>query len=181
MVGTNTQTSSNTWTKTRSLVIDDHFELFFRCAGISDSDTQNLLRAVDKKEIQAVGAYIANDGYRIAEVELEIDWKEHMELVQVHGSLFDTDLPGWKKGVAPEAYVAVGRLSNIVKERGLPLRTWIRVSEHIRKISSEHQRVCNELGYEYGGTIEPWKEPPSERARQINGLPEGKVTSREAR
>lgn len=45
------------------------------------SDIKKLLKAVDNKELSAVGIYIEDGGYRIAEVEFEIDWDEHQRMI----------------------------------------------------------------------------------------------------
>jgi len=179
-----TEISSDTFVFSRTIVLDDHFELFFRCSdNMSDSDVEKHLFAIDRHELQAVGVYIEENGYRIAEVELRVDWKKHIELIKIHGNMFDTCLPGWKPGwknhrTAPEAYVAVGHLAREAKNRGLEVRHWISVSDRIRESDTEHKRVCNELGYEYGSSVAPWKNPPIEHTRQIQGLPEGSVTTR---
>lgn len=176
-----TNSYTRTFTKPRINVVSDQFELFFRCSGMNDSEVEKFLQAIEKHELEAVGAYIVENGYRVAEVELELDWDKHEELIHLHGNLFDTDLPGWRDGVAPEAYIAVSHLSKAAKEQGLQLRTWIRVSYMIRSVPENHKRVCNTLGYSFGSTVEPWESPPTENARQIHYLQEGKVIQRTAR
>ena len=96
------------------------------------SDVKKLLKAVDNKELSAVGIYIEDGGYRIAEVEFEIDWDEHQRMIGVYGTQFNTDLPGWDNGVSPEAYIAAQRLVEAAKQMGKPVRSWIRVSPSVR-------------------------------------------------
>jgi len=179
MAKTTTSTSTETYTKPRIDVISDHFELFLRCAGMSDEEVEKFLKAVERHELKAVGIYIMEGKYRIAEVEFEIDWKEHLELVHIYGDIFDTDLPGWKDGVAPEAYVAASRLVKAAKEQNIDVHSWISVSDAIRQSIKEHKRVCKELGYYFGGSVPAWKEKPRENPRQIEGLAEAKVISRQ--
>ncbi len=181
MATTKTSTYTKTYTKPRIDVLEDHFEMFLRCAGMNDKDVEKFLHAVEHHELQAVGVYIEEENYRIAEVEFEVDWNTHVELTRISGNIFDTDLPGWKDGVAPEAYVAVSRLAKAAKAQNLKLRSWIRVSQRVRESPNDHKRVCEELGYLFGSTVNPWRNPPTERARQIEGLAEAKVISREAR
>lgn len=175
---TTTNTNTDTYTKSRINVIEDHFELFLRCANMNDEEVEKMLCAVGKHELSAVGVYIMENEYRIAEVRFEIDWNEHLELETICGDLFDTDLPGWKDGVAPEAYVAVSRLVKFAKEQNLKIHSYISVSEFIRKNEDEHRRVCNELGYN-GGSVPDWKSTPKEQTRKIEGLPEAKIRSKQ--
>lgn len=180
-VYTSTSTCTSTFTRTRLDVLDDHFELFLRCSNMEDSDVEKMLLSVEKHELDAVGIYLQEGEYRISEVEFCIDWDKHIEMVRLSGELFDTDIGGWKEGVAPEAYIPVQRLVQLAKERKLKVRSWIRVSRYIREHPAEHKRVCEELGYNYGSSVAPWKYPPKEKARQISGLEEGQITTRVAR
>lgn len=174
-----TKTDTVTYTKSRINVIEDHFELFLRCANMNDKEVEKFLCAIGKHELKAVGIYIKENGYRIAEVKFEIDWDEHLELQTIHGELFDTDLPGWKDGVAPEAYVSVSRLAKYAKEQNLEVCSYITVSDYIRKNENEHKRVCKELGYNFGGGVSNWKSTPKEQTRKIEGLPEAKITRKQ--
>lgn len=174
----NTYTNSYTYTRTRIGVIDDHFELFLTCAKMSKSDIKKLLAAVDNKELSAVGIYIEDGGYRIAEVEFEIDWDKHQRMIGVYGAHFNTDLPGWDNGVSPEAYIAAQRLVEASKKMGKPVRSWICVSSSVRGNPEKHKAVCSNLGYSYGSTVPPWKDVPVAQIRNVNYLPEAKVTQR---
>lgn len=177
-VYTKTSTFTKSYTRTRIDVLDDHFELFLRCSNMKDADVDKMLLAVERQELDAVGIYLQEGNYRISEVEFSIDWEKHNEMVRLSGELFDTDIGGWKNGVAPEAYISVQKLVQLAKERKLKINSWIRVSSYIREHPSEHKRVCENLGYNYGGSVPPWKYPPKEKARQISGLEEGKITTR---
>lgn len=179
MIKTTTNTKTETYTKPRIDVIEDHFELFIRCSGMDDNSIEKFLLSVRKHELKAVAIFIVEDECRVAEVEFEIDWEEHIELTHISGNIFDVDLPGWRDGVAPEAYVAVSRLVRAAKERDLKVSSWIIVSDEIRKNVEEHKRVCRELGYDYNGNVPRWKEKPREQTRQIEGLSEAKITSRQ--
>ena len=69
-------TCTNTYTRTRSDVIDDHLEMFLICAEMSNSEIERILEAAARKELSAVGIYIEKDGFRFAEVEFERDlWR----------------------------------------------------------------------------------------------------------
>ena len=177
----NTYTNPYTYTRTRIGVIDDHFEMFLKCANMSKSDIKKFLAAADNKELSAVGIYIEDGGFRIAEVEFEIDWDEHQRMIGIYGTQFDTDLPGWDNGVSPEAYIAAQRLVKAATDMSKPVRSWIRVSLSVRRNPEKHKTVCNNLGYLYGGTVSPWKHEPVSQTRNVNYLPEAKVTQRVAR
>lgn len=172
----NTYTNPYTYTRTRIGVIGNHFELFLTCSEMEKSDIKKLLKAADNKELSAVGIYIEDDGYRIAEVEFEIDWDEHQRMVGVYGSQFNIDLPGWDDGVSPEAYIAVQHLVDAAKEMGKPVCSWIMVSPSIRNNPTRCKAVCDYLGY--GGTVPAWKDTPITQSRNVNYLPEAKVTQR---
>lgn len=51
-------TCTNTYTRTRSDVIDDHLEMFLICAEMSNSEIERILEAAARKELSAVGIYI---------------------------------------------------------------------------------------------------------------------------
>lgn len=176
---TKTKSYTQSFTKTRISVLDDHFEMFLRCANMSDAEVEKLLNAVEKHEIEAVGVYLQEGEYRIAEVEFNVNWEKHQTLLQLSGDLFDTDIGGWKDGVSPEAYIPVQHLVKASKKLNLPVRSWIRVSSAIRKNPTKHKLVCNELGYCFGGGVPPWKSNPNEKTRNIQGLAEANVVSRE--
>lgn len=173
-----TRTRTNTYTRTRIDVIDDHLEMFLTCAEMSNSDIKGILEAAANKELSAVGIYIEKDGFRFAEVEFKIDWDEHQKMVGVYGEYIDTDQPGWKDGIAPEAYIAAQHLVKLAKELETNVRSWIMVSPAVRNNSIEHKKVCEKLGYSYGSSVSPWKNPPIEKSRKINYLPEAKITQR---
>ncbi len=181
MAKANTSTFTQAYVRPRISVLDDHFELFLRCGGMNDNEVDKFLRAVERHELQAVGIYIEENNYRIAEVEFAVDWVLHEEMTRISGNMFDTDRCGWKDGTAPEAYVAVTRLVQAAKEKKQNLKSWIRVSQHVRESPNLHKQVCQELGYAYGRSASPWKVPPEEHGRSILGLEEAKVIRREVR
>lgn len=172
-------TYSYSYTQTRAGVLDIHFELFLRCANIPDKRIKKILQSVDNRELSAVGIYLESGNCRIAEVEFRIDWEEHQRQVNANGELFDTECPGWKDGVAPEAYILVQRLCERAKEMELPVRSWIRVSPHILKNPAKHRSICDALGYNFGSSVPPWKTSPVEKPWQINYLSEATAISRE--
>jgi len=178
-----TYTNTFTYTKPRVNVLGDQFEMFFTVAGMSESKIEMHMKSIERHELQAVGVYLEENGHRIAEVELRVDWKQHVDFISITGSLFDTDLPGWKNGTAPEAHIPVRKLSMEAKRLGLQVRYWISVSNQVYNDSSTHKQVCERLGYEFGSTVPPWAPgmSPLEQKRKILGLEEAEVTVRMAR
>lgn len=148
------------------------------CAGMSKTDIKKFLKAVDNKELSAVGIYIEDNNYRIAEVSFEIDWDKHQQLVSTCGSHFDIDLPGWDNGVSPEAYITAQRLVKMAKQMGKTVHSWIMVSPTVRNNPVKHKAVCDNLGYSYGSSVSPWKNTPVTQSRNVNYLPEAKITQR---
>lgn len=177
----NTYTNTYTYTRTRVGVINDHFEMFLSCSTMSRDSIKKLLMAVENMELSAVGIYIEEDGYRIAEVEFEVDWDEHQRMVGVYGERFDTNLPGWNENVSPEAYIAAQRLVQAAQAMDKQVHSWIRVSPSVRSVPSKHQTVCANLGYSYGSTVPPWKSEPVTQHRNVNYLPEATVIQRVVR
>lgn len=178
MITIKTYTDSYSYTKTRIGVIDDHFEMFLRCSNFSEHKIKLFLEAVNNKELSAIGVYIVDDGYRIAEVEFEVDWDEHQRMIGTYGYHLNVDIPGWKDGISPEAYVCAQRLVQVAKEENKAVRSWIRISSDVRRDEAEYKALCKRLGC--GGQVPPWANPPKEIERCINHLQEGKVTRRVA-
>ena len=177
---TNSDSYTHPYTRTRIGVIGNHFELFLRYSNFTDHDVELFLEAVENKELSAIGIYIEDDGYRIAEVEFEVDWDEHQRMIGTHGYFFDTDIDGWDEGTAPEAYVPARRLVKAAKRMNKAIRSWIRVSPDVRRDKAKHKAVCEKLGYCFGSSVAPWKIPPLEDEFSLIDLPEARVTSREA-
>ena len=180
MEKTYTTTLTKTYTRTRTSVIDDHFELFLRCAEIDDDRVERILESVHNRELEAFGIYIVVDGYRYAEIEFSIDWYRHDGIVQAKGDFLDTYLPGWKNGQAPEAYIAAGNLVKAAQEMSVNIQSWICVTDEVRSDPEKHRSICKKLGYCYNRSPPSWKNPPKENRRIIQGLEEASVTARES-
>ena len=173
-----TSTSTYAFTRTRLSVIDDHFEMFLRCSNMSDERISKLLGAVERKELSAVGIYIEDGGYRIAEVEFQIDWDVHQNMIAAHGTHFDTNLPGFRDSISPEAYVAAQRLVQAAVDLKKTVRSWIIVDAAVRSDEARYKAVCSNLGYSFSSSPSPWKNEPQTQCRGISFLPEATVTRR---
>lgn len=183
MPRTNTNTFTNTYTKPRAEVVRDQFELFLRYTGMQPAKRDRLLASIARGDLAALGAYLESDGYRIAEVELEVDWELHAQLTRAEGEMFDADQPGWEENAAPEVNQYARQLSRIAKQKSLHVRHWIRVTREISSNPTKHRALCEKLGYSFGSTVPPWQgdAPPQEREIAVLDLPETRIHERQAR
>lgn len=165
-------------TSSRIDVLGINFALFLASANVSDEKIRKLKSAVSNKEIEAVGVYIAEDGYRICEVEYNVDWDKHQEMCKVNGSLFDLNRPGYVNGACPEARQAVEWLVDEAKKLKRPISTWIRVTNKVRQDPSKHKEVCDRLGYCFGRSVPNWKNGYEEQSWNVMHLEETNVIVR---
>lgn len=176
-----TYTNTHTYTKPRTEVVRDQFELFLRYTGMQLPDREGLLASIARGDLAAIGAYLERDGFRFMEVELEVDWKLHAQLKRAEGDMFDTDQPGWEENASPEVNQYARQLSRIAKQEGLKVRHWIRVNRDIRSDPTRHKALCESLGYSFGSTVSPWQGgTPKEREISVLDLPETKIYERQA-
>lgn len=172
------ETRSYTYTDTRIDVIEYHFQLFLRNGGMTDDEIDQMTDSILNKELEAVGIYAEDNEGRILEVEFLVDWDEHNRLVERYGFNFDTNIPGWKDKVSPEAHIAVRNLVRKANKNHWQISSWIRVASKIRSNPSEYQKVADKLGY--GGTVPNWKKKPQTMSRKVQDLEEATVTQRSA-
>ena len=134
----------------------------------------------DNKELASVGIYVESGGYRAIEVEFEIDWDEHERMIGTYGLQFNADLPGWDKGVAPEAYIAAQRLVKAAEKMGKPVHTWVMFSPAVRRDPKRYESLQKAIGCGKS-SVPDWKNDPVTQTRTVNYLPEAKVTQRVSR
>lgn len=172
----NTYTNTHTYTKPRTEVVRDQFELFLRYTGMRPDARERLLASIARGELEALGAYLERDGFRFMEVELEVDWELHAQLKRAEGDMFDTDQPGWEENASPEVNQYAHQISRIAKREGLRVRHWIRVNRDIRSDPTRHRALCESLGYSFGWTVPPWRgDGPKEREISVLDLPETRI------
>ena len=174
------ETNSFTYTKARIEVLEDHFQLFLKNGGMSNTEIDRMTEAVLEQELEAVGIYAKDKDGRVLEVEFLVDWEEHNKIVSKNGSMFNTDLPGWEDGLAPEATMAVRRLVQKARKNKWVISSWIRVASSIRSKPEKHKDVCDKLGYQYGGKVTDWKKEPKIMSRKVLDMEEATVTQRSA-
>ncbi len=177
----NTYTNTHTYTKPRTEVVRDQFELFLRYTGMRPNDRERHLLSLANGELEALGAYLERDGFRFMEVELEFDLDLHAQLKRAEGDMFDTDLPGWEENASPEVNQYARQISRIAKQEGLVVRHWIRVHREIRSNRTRYKALCDSLGYSFESTVPPWRgNAPKEREVSVLDLPETKIYERQA-
>ena len=172
------ETNTFTYTKARIEVIEDHFQLFLKYGGMSNTEIDKLTEAVSNQELEAVGIYAIENGERVLEVEFLVNWEVHNQIVSSSGKMFNTQIDGWEDGLAPEATLAVRRLVRKARNNNWKISSWIRVTPSVRRTPSRHMAVCNKLGYSYTGTVTAWKKEPIERSRKVLDMEEATVTQR---
>lgn len=155
-----TKTRTKTFAYSRSLVVLNQFALILEYADIEEGFAEKILKSVRLREIEGVGAYIAENNERVAEVELSVDWVRHSEYVESQ-PVFDVRLRGWRDGVSGEVRSPIRCLSVMAEEMGAPIRIWVRFAQEIWEDSdllklAKEEFVCR-------GSVPPWKGGGSKR------------------
>lgn len=165
---------------TRIDVLGINFSIFLATAKMDDSSINRMKTAVYNKEVEAVGIFLEEGGYKIAEVEYNIDWNKHEEMCTASGSMFDINEKGYVNGVCPEVRFTVSALVDEAEQRGLPIRSWIRVTRQVRENPLKHKEVCDKLGYCYGKSAPGWKNGYNENTWNVYKLEETNVVYRKS-
>jgi len=169
------QTFTGTYTRTQAVV--DQVDIFLRYAGIDQADRERILNAINEKWLQAVGVFLLDDGLRVLEAEIRIDWSAHSD----HANLtISSDLPGWEEGGAPEVIVFGRRFGEAAKSRHVQPSFWVRFVGRILLNPALHRRLCETVGVVYGGGVPAWKSEPKSRSMALQDLAEVAVSLREA-
>lgn len=182
MVGTSTKTKTNTYTSARIFVIEDQFEILMRYGGFAESRRRAIKEEIEKENVQELGLVVEKNGYRIAEVSLEVNWALHKQLVKLEGEAFDQEKAGWENGECPEVSVYAARIAHAAKDVSGNLRSWIRFSDSVRSKPEQHKELCEKLGFAYGCAPPPFmSEGGSIKTKEIRcfDLPELTIRGRE--
>lgn len=165
-----------TYTYTRTSVLLDQVDLFFRAAGIGEDARKRVVDAVNERWLEQVGTYVEERGERVLEGALEISWNAHSDNAEL---TISTDLPGWEDGAAPELIILAKRLREYADSKKLPVRFWVIFTEKIRNDPEIYASRCKTVGV--GGFAPPWRKAPQERRIPLQDLPEAHVVLRDAR
>ena len=173
-----TYTYASTTTRTHAVL--NQFEIFLQYAGVERRDRKRLVRAVDHRWLIALGVYLRNDdGKRVLEAELGIEWEKHSDLAKLSPSVA-TDLPGWEDGAAPEVGVIGRQFGERARENPYPQGYWVRFTKAIRADPDLHRNLCKKVGVVYGGRPPDWASPPEEWSTRADYLEELNASVREA-
>ncbi len=153
----NTYSYTNTYTFTQTEVVVSQFKIAIGYAGvISKAKTELVLEAISKQQLSSIGIYAYNkDHKRVAEVEIEVDWDKHQQIISTFGDIFDEGQAGfnYKKGEAAETKVFVNNLVKSAKEKGLSLSMWVLP---VKSITGEDRvNLLKKIGFN-GGKPDPW-------------------------
>ena len=173
----NTYSYTNTYTFTQTDVVVSQFKIAISYADVIDkAKTELLLKAISNQKISSIGIYAYNDEHkRVAEVEIEIDWEKHQQIISTHGDIFDEGQAGfnYKKGEAGETKVFVNNLVKSAKKSGLSLSMWVRLVKTIT--GEERTALLKKIGFN-GGTPDPWAgKITEETSRNYKTIPQMKI------
>jgi hypothetical protein len=170
------QTYTYSYTRTEAVV--DQVDIFLRYAGIHEANRGTLLIGVNNKWLAAIGVYLEENGRRVLEAEISINWSLHSDNAEL---TIDTDLPGWESGGAPEVIVFGRRFGQEAQRRGSTPGYWGLFTGEIRANPSQHRLLCEKVGLAYGQSPPAWKSEPHSRSLSLQDLAEVGVALREAK
>ena len=155
------RTGTNTYTHTlftQTEVVVNQFRMFLEYANVLNEERKELLlQAIKDEQISKIGIYAYNsENKRVAEVEVEVDWKKHHEIISTFGDIFDEGQAGfnYKNGEAGETKVFVNNLVKRAKKKGYKLSIWVRVSDSIN--GEDKTEILKKIGFGGEGSVEPW-------------------------
>ena len=156
IIRTGTNTYTHTFTQTE--VVVNQFRMSLEYAKVLNEERNELLlQAIKDEQISKVGIYAYNsENKRVAEVEVEVDWKKHHEIISTFGDIFDEGQAGfnYKNGEAGETKVFVNNLVKRAKKKGYKLSIWVRVSDSIN--GEDKTEILKKIGFGGEGSVEPW-------------------------
>lgn len=176
-----TKTRTQIITASRLDVLGINFSVFLSRAGMDDIAISRMRTAVSNREIEAVGIYLESGGYKIAEVEYNIDWEKHEERCTASGTIFNLNEKGYVNGVCPEIRFTVDTLVDKAKKQMLPIKSWIRVTSQVRENPAKHKDVCDRLGFCYGKYAPGWNNGYNENTWNVMNLEETNVVLRQSK
>lgn len=141
---------------------------------ITNDDIKILFGAAERKELYAVGVYLENRDYRIAEIEITIDWNEYHRIQATQGPFLYVNQPDWERGVPSEICTIKKRLLDIAVNAGKPLYAWFSSLKHQFDGRNRREKIV----YYFEKKVPAWAGTPNESQVYINGLQEITVTMR---
>lgn len=154
---------------TRAQAVVDQVSVLFLRAGIGASSTQKVCHGVQERWLEAVGLYLERNGHRVYEVEARINWSTYSDVAELE---FSTDLPGWEGIGSPEAVILGARVAAVADREGLAPSYWVRFTSAIRADPVRYERLCSEVGVDYGSSAPSWASTPTTRSLGLQDLRE---------
>ncbi len=136
--------------RTRIDVIAKQFERGLQCAGCSESNIARIVELIKQKKIDAISLYASDDGFKVYELFIGIDWNEYNKQ-QKAGNDGQADSIGGLQisGETIEVETYLDDLVRKSRERKLRLSYWISFCGALRiRNPEEYYRLKSQLGFE---------------------------------
>ena len=175
IIRTGTNTYTHTFTQTE--VVVNQFRMSLEYAKVLNEERNELLlQAIKDEQISKIGIYAYNsENKRVAEVEVEVDWKKHHEIISTFGDIFDEGQAGfnYKNAEAAETKVFVNNLVKRAKKKGLKLSIWVLAVDSIQ--GEERKELLKKIGFT-GGSPKEWSgEIKEETSHNYKTIPQMKI------
>lgn len=136
-------------TKTRMDIIAKQFECGLQCAGCSESNITQIVSLIRQKKITAVSLFASNDGFKVYELILSIDWNEYNKQSAGHEFRAEDIIGLRPTGEMIEVETYLDDLVRKSKERQLHLSYGISFAGALRiRNPEEYCRLKKQLGFE---------------------------------
>lgn len=131
--------------QTRIDIIALQFNRGLRCAGCSEGNVTRITQLIKQKKIDAISLFASEDGFKVCELIISIDWNEYKKHTAETGSIGGLQKTG--ETIEVETY-----LDDLVKkseEKQLQLSYWISFSGALRiREAEEYYRLKKRLEFE---------------------------------
>ncbi len=134
---------------TRIDVVAKQFERGLQSAGCTESTIAQIVELIKQKRIDAIGFFASDQGFKVYELIIRIDWEEHNK--HKNDSSFQAaDIIGLQKsGEISEVKRNLNDLVRKSREKQLPLSYWVSFCGALKIIKpKEYLRLKKQLGFE---------------------------------
>lgn len=133
---------------TRKDILAKQFERGLLCAGCSENKKIRIIELIKQEKIDAIGIYASDDGFKVYELIICIDWNAYNK--QKNNAFSTADVIGLQKsGETSEVKRDLNELVRKAKERHFRLSYWISFSGALRIINpKEFYQLKRQLGSE---------------------------------
>lgn len=135
--------------RTRTDVIVLQFERGLRCAGCSESNIVQISRLIKERKINAISFFASDEGFKVFELIISIDWNEFNKRVAETEGIADSISGLQESGETIEVETYLDDLVRKVDEKHLRLSYWISFSGALRiRNPEEYYRLKKQLKFE---------------------------------